>query len=130
MAAELRVGGSVVALPMQIGRRLPVVIATGDDFELPQRALARNSIDETMVAGDASRPPSRKVASQRFRFAKAPERIAPGVFNELIHPCKSVRVVRLPIEIVAPRFGDPQKSHPCGCQRRARARNLPALAFL
>jgi hypothetical protein len=79
------------------------VVAAGGDFDpLIGTALSGDAINQAMIAGDTPGPPTGKITFERFGFAKANERPAEGVFNQVIELPENGLVLSKPMLVIVP----------------------------
>ena len=79
------------------------------DLQPPVLVRAGNSVDEAVLLGDAARPPALQFEPERLRLARAGERRAPALLDQVV----DLGALALPVEVVGPalrREADPHGS--------------------
>jgi hypothetical protein len=80
------------------------VEAAGCDFDpLVGATFPGNPIDQPMIACDAARPPTCKIALQRLRLAEADEWATARVFDQIVDLPQYRLIVPQPVLVVLPR---------------------------
>jgi len=84
-----------------------IVIAALCYFENLVRCCAGDAIDQPMFVSDPPRPPSSKLAPERFRLTKPLKRTTLSIFDEGVDLSKDFCVGALPMQIVVPSLLSP-----------------------
>src|SRR5688572_20207032 len=69
-----------------------IVISAGCNLDLLHLAFAGDAIDQPVLAGHASRPPSLQSMFERLGLAKPTEGIASDILNEVVDRSQNLRI--------------------------------------
>ena len=72
------------------------------DLQRLRIAASRHAVHESVLMADPARPPARQIATERFGFAGALERMASAFLNQRVQLVDQFRVMILPVTIVLP----------------------------
>ena len=79
------------------------MVATRDDLNpLITAAPSRHTIDHSVLARDAARPPTREIALERLRLAEAREWVTASILDQFIDSPQRIGVVAEPVLVVFP----------------------------
>jgi hypothetical protein len=74
------------------------------DFQALVIARATDAVDHPIFMRNPTRPPTREVTPQRFRFAYALEGRALALLDKFVDPITNLGIIVSPIQIIFPRF--------------------------
>ena len=81
---------------------MSVVIAARDDLDpLIGTTPSRDAVDEPVLPGDATRPPTREIALERFRLAETEEWVTACILYQFI-ASQYIRIMAEPVKVVFP----------------------------